>query len=71
MDAQNNQQVISPFNPIMNTSTSRIQDFCWMNLLVFSETKSKEGPQEFLDCMQMVTNIMGATSSESADIVAY
>ncbi|PHT31412.1 hypothetical protein CQW23_27749 [Capsicum baccatum] len=36
-----------------------------------SEPKLDEEPQEFLDQVQKVTNIMGVTSSESAELASY
>ena len=58
-------------NPVANTTTARIWDFTQMNPPQFPGFNLEEDPQEFLDQVQKVTDIMGVTSSESAKIVAY
>ena len=42
-----------------------------MNQPKFSGTKVEEDPQEFLDQVQKVTNIMGVTFYESAKLATY
>ena len=42
-----------------------------MNPLSFLWSKIDEDPQEFLDQVQKVTDIMGVTSSENAELAAY
>ena len=42
-----------------------------MNAPLFSGSKSEEDPQESLDQVQKVTDIMGVTFSKSAKLDAY
>jgi len=42
-----------------------------MNPSSFLGSKSDEDPQEFLDHIQKVTDIMGVTTIESAELAAY
>ncbi|KAF3631200.1 hypothetical protein FXO37_28104 [Capsicum annuum] len=46
---------------------ARIQDFTRMYPPSFTGSSSEEDPQEFLEQVQKVTNIIGVTSSESAE----
>ncbi|KAF3658656.1 hypothetical protein FXO37_14318 [Capsicum annuum] len=60
-----------PGNPVANTIVARIRDFTRMNPPSFTRSKSDENPQEFLDQVQKVKDIMGVTASKSAELVAY
>lgn len=42
-----------------------------MNSLLFTISKSDEDPQEFLDQVQKVTNIVGVIVVESAELATY
>ncbi|KAF3631183.1 hypothetical protein FXO38_26766 [Capsicum annuum] len=66
MEAQNERPTTILANLVANTAAAKIQDFIRMNPPFFTEHKSDEDPQEFLDQVQKVTNIMGLIASESA-----
>lgn len=55
------QAVASPKNHI---TTSRISDFARMNLSEFHDSKVDEDPQEFIDEVYKVVDIMGVSSKE-------
>lgn len=69
--SQNNQQDISPTNPVANMAAVRIWDFTRMNLPLFSRSKFEKYSQDFLDMVHKVIYIMGITSSESAKLAVY
>lgn len=54
-----------------NTTASRIWDFTRINPPLFLGSNSEEDPQEFLDIVQKVTDIMGVTASESVELAFY
>ena len=56
---------------MVNSSTARIRDFTRLNPLSFHGSKSDKDPQEFIDQVQKVINIMGVTSIESDDLATY
>ena len=53
------------------TQASRIRDFTKMNPPEFFGSKANEDPQEFIDEIFKIVNIMGVASSEKAKLVAY
>ncbi|KAK4733448.1 hypothetical protein R3W88_007709 [Solanum pinnatisectum] len=50
---------------------SRLRDFVRMNPLVFLGSKVGEDPQEFVDEVYKVVNVIGVTSIEKAELDAY
>ena len=58
-------------NPVANYSVDKIFYFTQINPPLFSSFKSEEDPQQFLDQVQKVTDIIGVTSNESAKLSAY
>ncbi|PHT60356.1 Cell division control protein 48 -like protein C [Capsicum baccatum] len=51
--------------------TIRTRDFTWMNSPLFSRYKYEDDPQESLDGLEKITDIMGVTDSESAELAVY
>ncbi|KAF3619313.1 hypothetical protein FXO38_32991 [Capsicum annuum] len=68
---QNDRPAAVSANPVANFASVWIQDFTQINPSLFSSSKSEENPQEFLDQVWKVTDIMGVTSSKSAELAAY
>ena len=54
-----------------NPKAARVWDFTRINSLSFHGSKSDEDPQEFIDQIQKVIDIMGVTSIESVELAAY
>ena len=59
--------------PQQNESTpaSRIWDFISMNPCTFHGTKGDEDPQDFIEEVFKVVDVMGVTSRERAELVIY
>ena len=68
---QNEQPAVVPANPVANSVATRIRDFTQMNPPSFFGSKPDKDPQEFVDQVQKVIDIMGVTSSESTELAAY
>uniref|UniRef100_M1DEW7 Gag-pol polyprotein n=1 Tax=Solanum tuberosum TaxID=4113 RepID=M1DEW7_SOLTU len=71
MTTQVNQQVVAPAPSETYTTAVRIRDFARMNPQEFHRSKLEEDPQEFLNDIHKVTDIIGVTLVESADLAAY
>ena len=71
MAAQNERPPVISANPVANPKTARVWDFTRMNPPSFHGSKSDEDPQEFIDQVQKVIDIMVLTSIESAKLAAY
>ena len=71
MDAQNERPPVIPANPMANPKEARVWDFTRMNPPSFHGSKSDEDPQEFIDQVPKVIDIMGVTSIESAELASY
>ena len=54
-----------------NPKAARVRDLTQMNPPSFHGSKSDEDPQEFIDQVQKVIDIMGVTSIESVELAAY
>src|SRR5688572_18746514 len=55
----------------MTTPASRIRDFTRMNPPVFYGSKVEEDPQEFIEQLLKIVNIMGVTPIEKAELARY
>src|SRR5688572_21478277 len=53
------------------TPASRVRDFTRMNPPEFYGSKLNEDPQEFIDEIFKIVDIMGVTTSEKAELAAY
>ena len=71
MAAQTEWPPVIPANPVANPKAVRVWDFTQMNPPSYHRSKSDEDPQEFIDQVQKVIDIMGSTSIESAELAAY
>ena len=71
MATQNEQPPIIPANPVATPKAARVRDFTQMNPPSFHVSKSDEDPQEFIDQVQKVIDIMGVTSIESTNLATY
>ena len=71
MAAQTEWPPIILANPLATLKAARVRDFTRMNPPSFHGSKSDEDPQEFIDQVQKVIDIMGVTSIESAELAAY
>lgn len=69
--SQNERPAAVQANPVANTTATKIWDFTRMSLSLFSGSKSKENPQEFLDMVQKVTDIIGVTTCKSTELASY
>lgn len=69
--AYNERPTVVPANPVENSAAVRIRDFTRINPPLFTDSKSEEDSQEFLDQVQKVTDIMGVTSSKSVELATY
>ncbi|WMV24009.1 hypothetical protein MTR67_017394 [Solanum verrucosum] len=49
MTTQENREVVSPMNPNVGTTATRVRGFTRMNPLEFLKSKVEEDPQEFID----------------------
>lgn len=57
-------EVIAPMNPIVVTMTKRVMEFTRMNNSKFYGSKVKEDPQEFIQEIHKIVEIMGVTLVE-------
>ena len=71
LTAQANGEVVAPPNPIRGMSAYSIREFLRMNPPEFSGSKVEEDPNGFIDEVYKSLVIMGLTSREKAELVAY
>ncbi|WMV24316.1 hypothetical protein MTR67_017701 [Solanum verrucosum] len=64
MTAQENSKVVAPVNSRVGTTAIRVKDFTTMNPREFHGSKVEEDPQEFIDEVHKIVEIMGITSVE-------
>lgn len=69
MTTQVNHDEVAP--PNVGSAVSRVQNFTRMNPLEFHDSKVDEDPQEFVDEIQKIVNIMEFTLVEKADLATY
>ena len=71
MAAQNEWPPVIPANPVATSKASRVRYFTRMNPPSFHGSKSDEDPQEFIDQVQKVIDIMGLNYIESVELAVY
>ena len=71
MAAQNEWPPLITTNPVANPKAARVQDFTRMNPPSFHGSKPDEDPQEFIDQVQKVIDIIGVTYIKSDKLEAY
>ena len=71
MAVETDRPPVIPANPVDTPKASRVRYFTRMNPLSFHGSKSDKDPQEFIDLVQKVIDIMGVTFIESAELAAY
>lgn len=54
-----------------NLAGSRVNRFLQLDPLIFTGTKPKEDPHEFIDEMQKTLHFIHATKTEAVELVSY
>ena len=67
--AQANREVVA--NPIGGMRAYRMREFLRMNPSDFSVSKVEEDPNGFIDVVYKTFSIMGLTSREKVELIAY
>ena len=49
----------------------RLRDFTWMNLPIFTGSKTSEDPQEFVDEVHKILVAMASKATKKAELVSY
>lgn len=55
----------------MGTMTTRVKDFTWMNFIEFHGAKVGKDPQEFIEVIQKIVDIIGVTLVECENLIVY
>ncbi|WMV59074.1 hypothetical protein MTR67_052459 [Solanum verrucosum] len=71
MTTQANREVVAPISPRMGMAAIRARDFTMINPPEFHGLKVEEDPQEFINEVYKVVEIMGITLVEKAKLAAY
>ncbi|WMV25522.1 hypothetical protein MTR67_018907 [Solanum verrucosum] len=71
MTAQANREIVAPLNPNVYMEVIRGRNLMRMNPPEFYGLKVEEDPQEFIEGIQNMMDIMGVTLLEKADLVVH
>ena len=69
--AQVNRELVALANPIGGTGSYRIRELLRMNLSVFTWSEVEEDPNGLLEQVYKTLAIMGLTSMEKVELLAY
>ncbi|WMV41824.1 hypothetical protein MTR67_035209 [Solanum verrucosum] len=71
MTAQVSREVVARVDPIMSRATLKVRDFVRMNPLEFYGSKVGEGPQEFIDEVSKMLDLVGVTPVKKVELASY
>ncbi|XP_049362573.1 uncharacterized protein LOC125827304 [Solanum verrucosum] len=71
MTAQVSREVVALVDPIMSRATLKVRDFVRMNPLEFYGSKVGEGPQEFIDEVSKMLDLVGVTPVKKVELASY
>ncbi|XP_055803448.1 uncharacterized protein LOC129872498 [Solanum dulcamara] len=71
MATQDNKEVVALMNPNVGMAASQVCDFTSMNPPEFYGSKVDKDPQEFIEGIAKIMDIMGINLNDKADLIVY